>query len=65
MFEETLFDTYGHSPLVEYYLYNHKAKKINRTETLIQHQFVSSLPPLNAVTYRVTAFSNLKPYFFQ
>jgi len=57
LFEETLFDTYGHSPLVEYYLYNHKAKKINRTETLIQHQFVSSLPPLNAVTYRVTAFS--------
>ena len=51
--EETLFDIYGHSPLVECYLYNQNARKINTSETLIQHQFVKSLPPLNAPTYRV------------
>lgn len=59
LFEESLFDLYGHSPLVEYYLYNNKARKINTTETLIQHQFVASLPPLNAPTYRVFNYLQL------
>lgn len=57
--EETLFNIYGHSPLVEYYLYNQNARKINTTETLIQHKFVAELPPLNAPTYRVKVFKIL------
>lgn len=42
---------FGHSPLVDYYLYNNNARKINNSETLIQHANVTSLPPLNAPTY--------------
>ena len=29
-FDNSLFDLYGHGPLVEYYLYNNKGRKINK-----------------------------------
>ncbi|RNA40959.1 hypothetical protein BpHYR1_044482 [Brachionus plicatilis] len=51
-YENCLFDLYGKSPLVELYLYNFNAQKINNAETLIRHSRIIELPPLNAPTYR-------------
>jgi hypothetical protein len=50
-FDDALFNLFGNSPLVEYYLYTKNARKINKSETLVQHANVTKLPPLNAVTY--------------
>ncbi|CAF0710229.1 unnamed protein product [Brachionus calyciflorus] len=50
-YESCLFDLFGKSPLVELYLYNYNASKINNAETYIRHSRIIELPPLNAPTY--------------
>ena len=58
-FEDCLFNINGNSPLIDYYLYNHNARKIN-PETLVQHANITSLPPLNATTYKDVIKDSLK-----
>ena len=55
-----MFDLYGNSPLVEYYLYNNKGRKINNAVTLVQHPYISELPPLNSITYNDVIKEELK-----
>ena len=59
-FDNSLFDLYGHSPLVEYYLYNNKGRKINNAVTLVQHPYITELPALNSVTYNDVIKQELK-----
>ncbi len=49
--QSSLFNLNGHSPLVECYLHNKKARQINKPDILVQHACVMELPPLNATTY--------------
>jgi hypothetical protein len=59
-FDNSLFDLYGHSPLVEYYLYNNKGRKINNAVTLVQHPYITELPALSAMTYNDVIKQELK-----
>lgn len=59
-FENYLFDLYGHSPLVDCFMYNQNLLKINTAETLVQHPLVVQLPPLNAPTYKDVIVDSLK-----
>jgi hypothetical protein len=59
-FENYLFDLYGHSPLVDCFMYDQNLLKINTAETLIQHPLVVQLPPLNAPTYDDVIVDSLK-----
>ncbi len=59
-FDNSLFDLYGHSPLVEYYLYNNKGRKINNAVTLVQHPYITELPALTAMTYNDVIKQELK-----
>ena len=47
-FENSLFDLYGRSPLVDCFMHKQKARKLNSFETLITHPSITALPPLNA-----------------
>jgi hypothetical protein len=55
-----LFDLFGHSPLVEFYLYNQKARKINKPEILIQHPSITEFPPVHSKTYEQVIKESLK-----
>ncbi|KAK2557248.1 Protein FAM227A [Acropora cervicornis] len=59
-FSRSVFDVYGHSPLVEQFLRMRKLSKDCGTAVLIQRTEIKSLPPLSAPTYREVIRNSLK-----
>lgn len=59
-FSRSVFDVYGHSPLVEQFLRMRKLSKDCGTSVLIQRTEIKSLPPLSAPTYREVIRNSLK-----
>jgi len=55
----SLFNLNGHSPLIEFFFYSHKARKVNKPDVLVQHASVVDLPPLDSIKYNDVIRSSL------
>lgn len=52
VFEHSVFDVCGHSPLVKFYLKNKNLKHKKEHSTLVKRTEISELPPAEAVCYK-------------